>query len=134
FSTREEAERVAVRGLSALEKGEIPPWMQRTDRREVVTIAKAIQAYRAARAVPASARDLLDTLIQEIGAQPLSAVTYEWAEASIRAMQLETLAPGTSRKQQSARSRVLAWVTATRPLWLSSNPLTLLPHGYSGYD
>ncbi len=51
FSTREEAERVAARGLAALEKGETPTWMQRTDRREVVTIAKATQAYRAARAV-----------------------------------------------------------------------------------
>jgi len=134
FSTREEADRVAARGLAALEKGEIPTWMQRTDRREVVTIAKAIQAYRAARAVPASARDLLDTLVQEIGTQPLSTLTYEWAEAWIREMKLKALAPGTIRKKKSALSRVLAWVTATRPLWCSSNPLTLLPHGYSGYD
>ncbi len=37
-------------------------------------------------------------------------------------MKLKAFAPGTIRKKKSALSRVLAWVTATRPLWLSSNP------------
>jgi integrase len=134
FSTREEAERVAVRGLTALEQGEVPVWMQRPERREVITIAKAIHAYRAIRAVPPSTRNLLDTIIQEIGPQPLSAVTYEWAEAWIKAMKLKALAPGTIRKKKSALSRVFAWVVRAHPLWLSANPLADLPHGYSGYD
>src|SRR5690606_35364148 len=104
------------------------------ERREVITIAKAIHAYRAIRAVPPSTRNQLDTIIQEIGPQPLSAVTYEWAEAWIKAMKLKALAPGTIRKKKSALSRVFAWVVRAHPLWLSANPLADLPHGYSGYD
>ncbi|HEY8518898.1 MAG TPA: site-specific integrase [Gammaproteobacteria bacterium] len=134
FSTREEAERVAARGLAELDKGQIPIWMQRTERKEAVTIAKAIQAYRAIQSVRPATGALLDTIVQEIGAQLLSTVNYDWAEAWIKAMKGKALAPGTIRKKKSALSRVFQWVTGTRPHWLSSNPLALLPHGYSGYD
>lgn len=134
FSTQVEAERVAARGLAALENGEVPGWMRRNEGQDAVTIAKAIQAYRAIRAVPPSTRNLLDTITLEIGTHPLSGATYDWAEAWIRAMKFSGLAPGTIRKKKGALSRVFAWVTKAHPLWFSSNPLTDLPHGYSSYD
>jgi integrase len=84
---------------------------------------------------PCEHRALLDTLFHEIGAKALADIDYEWAEAWVSAMKREKhSAPGTIRKKKAALSRVLDWVTRAHPLWLSTNPLDHLPHGYSGYD
>src|SRR5690606_15179205 len=131
----EEARRLGERGLVELDSGAIPAWMRSTKEAQPVCIAKAINDYRAARAAPASTRNLLDTIANEIGSQPLSEVSYAWADNWIRAMKRQKhLAPGTIRKKKGQLSRVFDWVVKAHPLWLSANPLKDLPHGYSGYD
>lgn len=135
FGSEAEARRVGERGLVELNAGTIPSWMQATKEPASVCIAKAISDYRAIRAVPASTRNLLDTIANEIGSQMLNEVNYIWAENWIRAMKREKhIAPGTIRKKKGALSRVFDWVVKAHPLWLHSNPLKDLPHGYSGYD
>lgn len=135
LGSEEEARRLGERGLAELNSGTIPSWMRTTKESQSVCIAKAISDYRAIRAVPASTRNLLDTIAKEIGSKMLNEVDYGWAENWIRALKREKqIAPGTIRKKKGALSRVFDWVVKAHPLWLSSNPLKDLPHGYSGYD
>lgn len=135
FDREADARRAGELALVALDRGQVPPWLQCAEEQPFGTVAAVIRAYRSTSAVPASTRDLLDTLIRDIGAHPLAEVDYSWAEAWIRAMKAERrLAPGTIRKRKGALSRVLAWFVTAHPLHLSADPLDKLPHGYSGYD
>jgi integrase len=135
LESAEEAQRLGERALVELNRGTVPPWMRSTREAQSVCIAKAISDYRAIRAVPASTRNLLDTIANEIGSRLLSEVNYAWAEQWIGALKREKrIAPGTIRKKKGQLSRVFDWVVKAHPLWLSANPLRDLPHGYSGYD
>jgi integrase len=135
FDREADARRAGELALVALDRGEVPPWLQRSDVQPFGTVAAVIRAYRGALAVPASTRDLLDTIVQDIGAHPLAEVDYAWAEAWIKAMKVERqLVPGTIRKRKGALARVLDWLVNAHPLQLSTNPLNRLPRGYSGYD
>src|ERR1700730_4949882 len=135
FDVHEDAQRAGLQALAALDRGETPPWLQRPERRALITITQAILAYRAIRAVPPSTQRLLDTLITDVGSRTLTDVDYTWAEAWIRALKLEKrLAPGSIRKRKGALSNVFDWIVRAHPTCLGSNPLDQLPHGYSGYD
>lgn len=60
---------------------------------------------------PASTRNLLDTIANEIGSKMLSEVDCAWAENWIRALKREKhIAPGTIRKKKGALSRVFDWL------------------------
>ena len=135
FDVREDAQGAGQRAIAALDRGEIPSWLERTERGALITISQAIVAYRGIRAVPPSTQLLLDTLMNDVGTRPLAGVNYEWAEGWIRTMKLEKqLAPGTIRKRKGALSDVFDWVVRAHPVCLGANPLNQLPHGYSGYD
>ena len=135
FDVHEDAQRAGQRAIVALDRGEMPSWLERTERGVLVTVSRAIVAYRGIRAVPPSTQLLLDTLMNDVGTRPLAGVNYEWAEAWIRAMKLEKqLAPGTIRKRKGALSDVFDGVVRAHPSCLGANPLDQLPHGYSGYD
>src|SRR5581483_2809297 len=135
FDRETDARRAGELALAALDRGESPPWLQRSDGQVFGTVAAVIHAYRSASAVPESTRDLLDTIVEDIGARPLAEINYFWAEAWIKAMKVDRqLAPGTIRKRKGALSRVLDWFVNAHPLHLSTNPLDKLPRGYSGYD
>ena len=135
FDNAEHARRAGELALVELDRGEIPSWLVRCDERAFGTLTAVIRGYRNIVAVPPSTRDVLETIIQDIGATPLNCITYPWAEAWIKAMKVERhLAPGTIRKRKGALSRVLQWFVNTHPLHLRANPLDVLPRGFSGYD
>jgi integrase len=135
FDVQEDAQRAGQRAIAALDGGEVPSWLERSERRALVTISQAIVAYRQICAVPPSSQRLLDTVMNDVGIRTLVDVNYEWAEAWIRAMKLEKqLAPGTIRKRKGGLSDVFDWVVRAHPGCLGANPLDPLPYGYSGYD
>ena len=135
FDVQEDAQRAGQRAVAALDRGEMPSWLERTERGALVTISQAVVAYRGIRAVLPSTQLLLDTLMNDVGTRPLAGVNYEWAEGWVRAMKLKKqLAPGTIRKRKGALSDVFDWVVRAHPVCLGANPLNQLPHGYSGYD
>ena len=135
FDVQEDAERAGQRAIAALDCGEIPSWLERPERRVLVTIAQAIMSYRRICAVSPSTQRVLDTVMKEVGGRSLLDANYAWAEAWIRAMKLEKqLAPGTIRKQKGALSNVFDWMVRAHPACLGLNPLDQLPYGYSGYD
>ena len=132
---QEDAQRAGQRAIAALDRGEMPSWLERSDRRALVTISQAIISYRRICAVSPSTQRVLDTVMKEVGAQSLLDANYVWAEAWIGAMKLEKqLVPGTIRKHKGALSNVFDWVVRAHPACLGINPLDQLPYGYSGYD
>jgi integrase len=135
LDSEEEARRVGELAEAALNRGEMPSWLQGTRESPYSTIEDVIHAYLRAGKVADSTADVLDTLVKDVGACPLAGLNYDWADAWIRRMKQEAqLKPGTIRKRKGALSRVLDWFGNAHPLHLAKNPLQSLPHGYSGYD
>ena len=54
FDLQEDAQRAGRDAVAALDRGEMPSWLERSERRALVTISQAIVAYRGIRAVPPS--------------------------------------------------------------------------------
>jgi hypothetical protein len=54
FDVQEDAQRAGQRAVAALDRGEMPSWLERTQRGALVAISQAIVAYRGIRAVPRS--------------------------------------------------------------------------------
>jgi hypothetical protein len=103
FDVQEDAQRAGHRAIAALDRGEIPSWLERTERRALITVSQAIVAYRGISAVPSSTQNLLDTVMNDVGNRSLVDVDYEWAESWIRAMKVDKqLAPGTIRKRKGS--------------------------------
>jgi integrase len=136
FDNPDEAERTGKRAIGELEKGKVPAWLVREKREGGTTVAEAIHSYGNIRAIPFSSEKLYETLSKEIGSTQLAELDYPWVERWITSLKRRegALAPGTIRKKKGALSRVLDWVLRAHPLWLDTNPLHALPHGYSGYD
>jgi integrase len=51
FDVQEDAQRAGQRAIAALDRGEMPSWLERSERRALVTISQAIVAYRGIRAM-----------------------------------------------------------------------------------
>jgi len=135
FDSEAEARRAGELAEAALNRGEIPPWLQGLKESPYSTIAEVVRAYLRNGEVAASTPAVLDTVLKDVGACQLAKLNYDWAEAWMHKMKRESqLAPGTIRKRKGAISRVLDWFVNAHPLYLADNPLQRLPHGYSGYD
>jgi hypothetical protein len=101
FDDPEEAKRTGKRALIELQKGKVPTWLVRKKLTGTITIAQAIRAYGQIRAIPFSADNLYDTLINEVGSTPVAELDYQWVERWITSMKRRTdpdqpLAPGTN--------------------------------------
>jgi integrase len=130
-----QARRAGELALVALDRGEMPAWLQGAQESPYSTIADVVRAYLRSGKVADSTADVLDTLVKDVGACQLPKLDYHWADDWIRSMKCERqLKPGTIRKRKGALSRVLDWFVNAHPLYLAKNPLRSLPHGYSGYD
>jgi integrase len=133
-SSQAQAEELGARCLALLNEGVIPDWLQRGRTSETPTVAQAIRTYLSATAVSGSTEDILTILIRQVGSVPLESINWDWIDRWIGDLKLvHRLAPGTIRKRKGALSAVLDHVCRTNPQWMSSNPLKLLPKGYSGY-
>jgi hypothetical protein len=88
----EKRRRAGELALVDLDRGEIPPWLVRSDERAFGALTAVIRAIRNIVTVPPGARDVLDIIIQDIGATPINRVIYAWAEAWIKAIKVERTA------------------------------------------
>jgi hypothetical protein len=71
FDVQEDAQRASQRAIAALEQGEVPAWLTRSERRSLINVSQAILGYRAIRGVPPSLQRLLDTVMNKIGTRLL---------------------------------------------------------------
>ncbi len=93
---------------------------------------EAISEYLRVNAVSEQDRDILAYMrAEELKNDPLSAITYDWAECQVQFQKSLLRAPTTIRHKIGAVARCLDWTQ--RKGWIQSNPLRLLPKGYATY-
>jgi hypothetical protein len=135
FDIEAEARRTGELAEAALNRGEMPEWLQGTKENPYGTIAEVVRAFMRNGKVADSTSDDLETILKDVGDCRIAQANYHWAEAWIRTMKRDRqLKPGTIRKRKGALSRVFDGFGNAHPLYLPDNPLRHLPHGYSGYD
>jgi hypothetical protein len=135
FDLQEDAQRAGRDAVAALDRGEIPSWFERSERRALVTIAQAIVAYRGIRAVPPSTQLLLDTLINDVGNRPFVDVKLHMG-GGVDSGDEARKAVGAGHHPQ-AKGRTVRCVRlggARSSDMPRRQSLDQLPHGYSGYD
>jgi integrase len=98
-----------------------------------------IEDYKRTQPLAPTDEPVLDLIASEVVGTRVSGVTFGWAEKYVRELKVSrNLAPGTIRKRIGALARVLDWhylrASEKDPDNVRSNPLRLLPRGYSVYS
>jgi len=154
FATRAEAETYGGQMDAMLDRGVVPHEMLAPADRPgpdplVVAVLRAYLAE--APHLTASDEQLLGSMLDDVAGVRLSGLTYRWAMEYVRRLKRgdrpagsasrtpvqRGLAPGTIRKRVGALARVVDWHLASHAPADSpapSNPLRLLPSGYSQYS
>lgn len=133
FDTREEAEEYGRRLEALLDGGVVPP--------ELVEGAKAYEtlndlfrAYLTDTHVATGDKGNIGVMTGRIGDTRLSKINYRWAEEWVTSMKREhNLGPSTIRHYVGALKRCFDWAVRRGIVELATNPLHLLPRGYSVY-
>lgn len=100
---------------------------------ELVYMADVVRQYLKSSALSDSDSRLLRIQCERIGGVRISEVSYIWAERWIAGMKRRrNLSPGTIRHHVGALARCLDWLYRTDKI--STNPLRMLPRGYSSYS
>jgi integrase len=129
FDTEKEGDAKVARLEIMLDRGIVPDELRAKSKE---TVGAAITSYLASAPVGPDDRMILDRYAHELREQRLSDVGYRWAEHLVDALKAERKAPGTIRHHIGAMARCLDW--ACRRGDLGTNPLRLLPRGYSAYQ
>lgn len=134
FATEEEARDYGVRLEALLAQGIVVADLFPDGGGPDPRLGTALRDYLAGAPVPASRRQILEVLLEELGSTRLSAVTYRWAEAWVTRLKRERhLAPGSIRKRVAALAHALdAHHRRQERTW--ANPLRNLARGYSTYS
>jgi len=134
FDTEAEARAYGQQLTRLLDRGIVP-----TEFLEAAPIADRqvgdiISDYlKAAPGLTPSDSALLTSMMRYVHVR-LSGLTYAWAESWVASLKSERgLTPGSIRKRVGALARVIDWHLRTTGS-NNSNPLRLLPRGYSAYD
>ena len=97
LDTEAEARRTGELAKAALNRGEMPQWLQDTKESPYRTIAQVVRAFMRNGKVADSTSDVLETILKDVGDCELAQVNYGWSEAWIRTMKRDRqLKPGTS--------------------------------------
>jgi integrase len=130
FADESEGDAYVARLEGLLDKGIVPEEFTRPDTAH--SLRSLIADYLGAVAVPTSDRVILERLKSVLEDRPAFRIDYPWAESWLAELKAKRLAPGTIRHQVGAMARCLA--RAARRGEIDSNPLRLLPRGYSTYQ
>lgn len=134
FDTHVEAQDYGDRLHALLEQGFVPQELLAPSRGENPLVGDIISQYiDTAPGVTASDRDLLRSMMPYVIVR-LGALTYRWCEEWVDDLKVRRrIAPSSIRKRVGALARVIDWhlrmTNSDR-----SNPLRMLPRGYSNYD
>lgn len=139
FDVEQVARDYAAQLEALLERGIVPQEMllKKADVNDPLLI-EVLRDYSKTQPVAPSDSQVLDVLMAEIAGLRVSGVTYQWADDYVRRLKVNAqLAPSTIRKRVGSLARVLDWhLRINTPLdgRVPSNPLRLLPRGYSAYS
>jgi integrase len=117
-----------------LKDGVVPASLIDTKVEKLDTVAQVVRAWRQKGSLSSADDGILNQVVVEAGHLRLNELSYKWTEGWIEQLKRENnLAPGTVRKRVGALSRALDWYLRSHPDVAMSNPLRLLPKGYSTY-
>lgn len=133
FHSEKDGDEYVARLEALLDRGVVPPDMVDERARAAQRLHGAIKAYRGAVAITVDDAALLDIVVTRVPDLALKELTFAWAQAWITSMKrVHTLSPSTIRHHVGALARALDWMAAHGTL--ISNPLRMLPRGYSRYS
>lgn len=133
FTSEHEGDEYVARLEALLDRGVVPPELVDERARAAQRLHGAIKAYRGAVAITVDDAALLDIVVTRVPDLALKELTFAWAQAWITSMKrVHTLSPSTIRHHVGALARALDWMSAHGTL--ISNPLRMLPRGYSRYS
>lgn len=131
FDSEEEGDRYVARLEQLLDAGIIPPEFL-PDKDTPRTISQLVERYLDAQHLAKDDYGVLKVVCDRIGGTLLTGFDYSAVESWITEMKrVHRLAPGTIRKHVGALARAIDW--SVRKELLASNPLRVLPKGYSAY-
>lgn len=133
FNTREEAEAYGRRLEALLDGGLVPPELVE-ESKKFETITDLFREYLANSHVAMGDKENIGVLSGRIGDVALAKINYKWAEAWVTSMKRENnIAPSTIRHYVGALKRCFDWAVRQGVAELATNPLHMLPRGYSTY-
>lgn len=128
FPDEREGDDYVAKLEALLERGIVPEEFQQAA--PIVTLADLVTEYLGTYAVSAADRAILDAEKTRLTTRAKE-IDFAWAEALVRDLKEQLLAPGTIRHRVGALARCLDW--AARRGTIDANPLRLLPRGYATY-
>jgi len=128
FDTEEEGDCYAAKAEALLERGVVPPEMLNGP---LKTLGDLCALYGASVTMAESEAELLPTLQNLTESVRIERLSYAWAESLVDELKAAGRAPSTISKRISGLARVVDWGMRRKLLSLDSNPLRLLPRGYS---
>lgn len=130
-SAREYAKRLEEQ----IARGVIPKSVIDRQKAQLIkTVAEGVKLYRSENALTLQDRSLLDIILRSLPKGfELKDVTFQWATRWVSEMKrVKNLAPATIRSRVGALARAFDWIAARGDM--PTNPLRLLPRGYSKYS
>jgi len=141
FDTEQQARDYAAQLEALLARGIVPQeLLERPGKVHDPLVIELIRDYSKTQPVAPSDAEVLDVLLAETAGLRMSGVTFQWADDYVRRLKHDPakhLAPSTIRKRVGSLARVIDWhLRRSTPVdgRVPSNPLRLLPKGYSAYS
>lgn len=134
FDTEVEAREYGKKLEALLDGGVVPPGLIE-EVKQYVTLSDLFKRYLTETHVAEGDQENLGVLSGRIGDVKIAVIDYRWAEAWITGMKREhNLSPPTIRHHVGALARCFDWAVRQGVAELATNPLRLLPKGYSMYS
>lgn len=137
FSTREDAAAYAAEAEKWLSAGIVPDALKHKPepKRDDIQLTTLISQWRTNGHLSRTDNDILGWLSGDPALNVLlHEMTYTWAEKWVLSMKIhKNLAPSSIRQRVQAVSKAISWHLRHNPNAMFTNPLALLPRGYSVY-
>jgi integrase len=134
FSDEKEGEEYCRRLEALLDKGIVPTEYQVKERN--ITAGVLIRKYLTEHAgVKQNDKEILNALLEPIGATPMVKMDVDWVDAWITKMKRERrLKPGTILSKVGALARCCDWGIRKKLIVMPDMPLRTLPTGFAAYS
>lgn len=137
FHTEDDAKAYAIESEKWLAAGIVPEFLQykHDQKKNELKLATLIQRWRNAGRLSRTDDDILGWLVDDPTLNVmLTELNYAWAEKWVLSMKVhKNFAPSSIRKRVQAVSKAINWHLRHNPHEMMTNPLALLPRGYSIY-
>lgn len=133
FDSEREGDAYVAKLEAMLDKGVVPGELVK--KASALTIADLVRTYRATVKAAESTGPFFDICVKRWGAVSLGSIDYDWAEGVVSKLKEERLTPIYIGRLVRTLAAALDWAVVKKySAALESNPLRLLPRGFSRYE